>query len=124
MKKIYIVIHSTFDYECSAWDNVKAFADKAAAEFFKLELEETAKVFNAALKEFKAESSKIYEPYWALIRKRSATKEQISEYGRLFQERFQMETDLKDSFKIDGCDFEFWETDEQEFQIEELDFDE
>jgi len=118
--KIYIVENWNYDYQCSSGENIKAFTDKTAAELFKLDLEEKAKIFIQKITEFKAVSTVILEPYWVLIRKKAATEEQLAEYNKLYQERFRLEQELIERCRAEEFHFDFYEDDDQEFLISEL----
>jgi len=118
--KIYIVENWNYAFDCSYGENIRAFTDKTAAELFKLDLEEKAKIFIQKLKEFKTESTVIFDPYWALIRKKAATEKQLAEYNKLYQERFRLEQELIDHHRANEFRFAFYESDEQEFLVSEL----
>ena len=87
MSKIYIVQYYCFDDECEWKENIMAFTDKDEARLYVIELEENSKKAQNVLKQLKEETDKSLEPYRLKIKKRIASKDEITEYQKLYTER-------------------------------------
>jgi len=120
--KIFIVGLSSYDYECSYSDPIKAFVDYNVAEIFIDKLKKKSDEFDDKWKEIQKEREEEIAPLMKLLREKKLGDAKMKEFSELNMKFRDKEQHLIDS--TEEYDALIKDKEHEEYSIEEIELDE